>query len=238
MKCSMFAVSLGAVLALSSAVAVAEDVPSGDGFDYYLLSTQWVPGWCQAGSAGKSSATLDQAQACRADVSPLMFHGLWPERMDGSYPHDCHVVPPLDPQRLTFANPFKPYLANAVEFVDHEWGKHATCTPFYQPGSEQRDPAGYYRKVNQYFGDALARFRQIKVPQLDTVSDIVAIKQKFAELNPQYPAASQFATCDKDAQQNKYLSGVWLCVDKGLNAMACPAGLTRYENCQGAVMTR
>ncbi|TDR72029.1 ribonuclease T2 family protein [Paludibacterium purpuratum] len=231
-------VVVAGAMAVLSGLAMAADIPAGNGFDYYLLSTQWVPGWCQTGTAGKSGATLDPSQACGEKVAPLMFHGLWPERSDGSYPHDCHAVPPLDSTRLTFANPYRPYLKNAVEFVDHEWSKHATCTPFYQPGSEQSDAAGYYQRVNRYFGDAIAAYQKITVPALAAQSTVDAIKQRFAERNPQYPAAAQFATCDKDPQQKKFLTGLWLCVDTGLKAIACPAGLMKYENCQGEINTR
>jgi len=226
----------GALLAWSG-VLMAADMPTDTGFDYYLLSTQWIPGWCQSGTAGKSGADLDAAQACRADLPPLMFHGLWPERKDGSYPHDCHAVPPLDAARLTFANPYRAYLRNADAFVDHEWGKHGTCTPYYQPGSEAHDATGYYRQVNRYFGDALAVFEQIKTPTLTETASIEEIKQRFADLNPRYPVTAQFATCDKNPQQKKFLTGLWLCVDAGMKAIACPAGLMKYENCQGDVLT-
>jgi ribonuclease T2 len=223
--------ALACVLLGLSASAMA-----GGSFDFYLLATQWLPGWCRVGT-GKSGAEL-AAGACRSQQSPLLFHGLWPENLDGSYPQDCERVGALDPAKLAFANPYAGWLANASTFIDHEWSKHGTCSSYHRPGSETADPYGYYRGVNRYFSDALGVFGTLAAPTLPAVADSAAARQAFALRNAAWPERSILLTCAPDAGGRQVLTGFWLCADKALGARSCPAALQRYGCEEGEVLTR
>jgi ribonuclease T2 len=225
-----------AAFALSSPLATFAANPprAGGDFDFYLLATQWLPGWCRAGT-GKSGAELDAA-ACPARISPLLFHGLWPENTDGSYPQNCSTVGELDPAKLAFANPFANVLRNARTFVDHEWAKHGTCTPYYRVGSETTDPNAYYQGVNRYFSDALSRFGALTAPSLPAEANPAAIRRAFVRSNPAVPENSILLTCARETPDRRVLTGFWLCADKSLHAMACPAALQQY-GCDGETVS-
>ena len=63
---------------LANAAAKTEVVQFNNKFDFYLLATQWIPGWCEVGS-GQSGAIIDNLRACqqqsfeRATIL-LIFH--------------------------------------------------------------------------------------------------------------------------------------------------------------------
>lgn len=82
------------------------------------------------------------------------IHGLWPEYSDGSWPQFCnktdklnfnniqHLIPQIKKYWITCPE----YNNNESWFLEHEWSKHGTCTPFTQ---------------EQYFGTALALYQMM-----------------------------------------------------------------------------
>ncbi len=122
-----FAVLL-AVLAWQSGVLVRE-VPRGGAparFDFYLLALTLEPAFCEDGNTriGQCRA-LDAASFRR---TPLVLHGLWPERrQQNAYPRDCDG-PPLSLQPATRAA-LSRWMPGAREGLDrHEWRTHGTCS--------------------------------------------------------------------------------------------------------------
>jgi ribonuclease T2 len=167
-----------------------------------------------------------------------MFHGLWPENNDGSYPSSCSDVPSLDKDKLTFANPFVNYLSNANTFLNHEWSKHGTCSTHYLKNEESSNPQAYYRGVNRYFEGALAQYRQIKLPTFMLQITVSELQQQVHKRNPQIPLNSIMVMCDGNVQDEKYLTGLWFCSDKVSNKfIPCPAAVTKNA-CSGTILTR
>ena len=207
-------------------------------FDFYLLATQWIPGWCVVGT-GKSGVALDNGRACQQQASnPLMYHGLWPENNDGSYPLSCSTVGQLDTTQLTFANPFNDYLSNPQAFLDHEWAKHGTCSNYFTSGMESSDQSEYYRQVNHYFSSSIYLYQQIKLPTFALQISVANLRKQIHSLNPQILDDSIVVSCTKDLAKQQYFTGLWFCINKNLNKYtSCPANLLKAA-CKGVVLTR
>lgn len=221
----------------AATLATTESTPLSK-FDFYLLATQWIPGWCEVGS-GKSGANLDDLRACQQQVNrPLMFHGLWPESNNGTYPSFCSLVPKLDPSKLTFVNPFKNYLNNSDSFLDHEWNKHGTCSGHYTAGLEHNDPKEYYNQVNLYFSQSINIYQKIQIPTLSLELKTSELQTIIHKDNPTIPNEAILVLCNSDDRQQKYLTGLWFCTSKAHNKfIACPAALQKL-NCTGTMLTR
>lgn len=206
-------------------------------FDFYILSTQWIPGWCAVGT-GKSGADLDETHACQQQVSqPLMYHGLWPENSNGTYPADCSAVPELNTAKLSFNNPFSSYLSNVDSFINHEWSKHGTCSSYYYAGLESVNEREYYQQVNNYFTKSIALYKNISLATFNFKSSAESIQQQIHRLNPQIPVKSIMVMCDKD-QNTQFLTGLWFCVSKSDNKFInCPNALLK-SSCNGTLLTR
>jgi ribonuclease I len=223
---------------LANAAAKTEVVQFNNKFDFYLLATQWIPGWCEVGS-GQSGAIIDNLRACQQQVNrPLMFHGVWPENNDGSYPSFCSLVPKLDPTKLTFANPFKNYLSNANDFLDHEWNKHGTCSNHYSSGLEHNNSNEYYTQINLYFTQGLNLYQKIQIPTLDLELKTTELQAIINKENSQIPSDAILVMCDSDHHQQQYLTGLWFCTNKAQDKfIPCPLPLQKNA-CTGTVITR
>lgn len=206
-------------------------------FDFYILATQWIPGWCAVGT-GKSGADLDETHACQQQVNqPLMYHGLWPENNNGTYPADCSVVPELDTTKLSFHNPFDSYLSNSASFLNHEWSKHGTCSNYYYAGQESSNQQEYYQQVNDYFTKSISLYKNINLATFSFKLSAESIQQQIHRLNPQIPVKSILVMCDKD-QDSQFLTGLWFCVNKSNDKFIhCPAALLK-TSCNGTLLTR
>ncbi len=207
-------------------------------FDLYILATQWMPGWCVVGS-GASGAVLDTLNTCqKQNNSPLMYHGLWPENNDGSYPANCYNVEKINKNKLNFTNPFNGYLLNADEFINHEWSKHGTCSNFYTPGMENANPEKYYQQLNNYYEQSLRLTNEIKLKVFPLLVNTKLIRQQIHTLNPRIPTTSILVICDADQYQQKYLTGLWFCLDKPHDHyIPCPPNVMKLS-CSGELLTR
>jgi ribonuclease T2 len=154
----------------------------------------------------------------------LTIHGLWPNNDDGSYPQNCSDekfdLSNLQPIRdeLEQQWPNIKALANStshVEFWEHEWSKHGTCT-----GLSQLD----------YFSHALKKL----IPTPSIMKD--AEKQhSFVTKNDLlkfYDGAQRAAlVCNKG-----YLSEVRVCHQKETDGdvggrIDCPQSILREASC-------
>ncbi len=206
-------------------------------FDFYILSTQWIPGWCAVGT-GKSGAELDDTHACQQQVSqPLMYHGLWPENSNGTYPADCSAVPPLNTAKLSFSNPFDSYLSNSASFLNHEWSKHGTCSNYYYAGLESASEQEYYQQVNHYFSKSIALYKEINLATFSFKLSAESVQQQIHNLNPQIPIKSIMVMCDRD-NDAQFMTGLWFCVNKSTDKFInCPSILLK-TSCKGRLLTR
>lgn len=86
--------------------------------------------------------------------SDFTIHGLWPDYKDGTYPQYCNNSSKLNfdnikdllPQIRKYWITCPQYNNSEKWFLEHEWSKHGTCTPFTQ---------------SQYFSTALALYQML-----------------------------------------------------------------------------
>ena len=183
----------GAQVRESSRMEMRSTVQAGAGFDFYLLNLSWSPEFCHS---------HPDAAEC-AEHARFVLHGLWPERMDGSYPENCSDAPgPANPAQYADVYPEEGLL-------EHEWRAHGTCSGL---------------SADAFFGAARRAYEAVKIPgALATMTAQTSmtpdeITSAFAAANPGFAPGSVLVSCG-----HNYLTAVEVCVDKSLKPMACPA---------------
>lgn len=182
----------------SRATDAGNTLPTGSGFDFYVLSLSWSPSYCEA--EGEEA----NRQQCKA-VRPYAFvvHGLWPQYERG-YPQDCETAEPkvADETLRTLYD-----IVPSAGLIRHEWRKHGTCS-----GLSQSDYFEVLRKARQAVQVPKEFFR---LQQYRTVvpSDV---ETSFLQSNPGMGAAGIAVTCDK-----RYLREVRICMTRELAFRDC-----------------
>lgn len=184
----------------TSAPTPASDLPVGSGFDFYVLSLSWSPGYCS--SQGERA---NRQQCAVADPFGFVVHGLWPQLDDG-YPEFCDLREPAQVDRQLAQSMFD--IMPSRGLIDHQWKKHGSCS-----GLSQAD----------YFAVTRAAFEKIRMPDTylerdDTGRERPAdVEQAFIDANA-IPAQSIAVTCDR-----RFLRDVRICLSKDLkNFVPCP----------------
>jgi ribonuclease T2 len=109
-------------------------------FDFYVMSMSYQPEFCYQ---NRHSHWPGCSHPLDFWKSHLTIHGLWPEYQDGSYPASCSTEPfdnttvaPLETQMLRYwpnvKYDYKSDGKNYLEFWEHEWSKHGTCSGLSQ----------------------------------------------------------------------------------------------------------
>lgn len=167
----------------------AED--SNASFDYYLLNLSWSPEFCY---------THPDAAEC-AEHRAFVLHGLWPQRLDGSYPEHCSDQPgPQDPARFRDLYP-------DAGLLRHEWATHGTCSGL--------DP-------DTFFSEARSATKSLRIPsELTSLNHQIAMPPEaivslILASNPSLPRASLALSCG-----NNFLTAVEVCLSKQLQPISC-----------------
>ena len=166
-------------------------------FDSYVLSLSWSPQYC-AGERGGGSPECDGSRSYG-----FVLHGLWPEAVQESDSQHC-LGPSFDAASITGE------LRDAMpgdRLIEHEWATHGTCTGMSQEA---------------YFRTALRAYRMVnipaafKAPAAREETTPAAVRQQFAETNPDFPADA-FALKD----EGRFLAEVRVCLTTDLKPRAC-----------------
>jgi ribonuclease T2 len=172
-------------------------------FDYYLLSLSWSPEYCR----DPQHLNRDPGQCAEGRRFAFVTHGLWPNNNRPPHPNRCAPKSPLAADLKNQMLQFMPSPA----LIQHEWDVHGTCS-----GLNQQD----------YFSRIRAAFRKIIIPEVyrqpeqDLRIPADQIRRDFLKANAAIPAASMKLDCG-----GQYLREVRICLDKDLNARACPAAI-------------
>jgi ribonuclease T2 len=168
-------------------------------FDFYVLSLSWSPQHC-ATSRGRGDRN-DDIQCAPGRLYDFVLHGMWPQYEQG-WPQDCNTEP-VDRGTVDSMLDIMP----SAQLVRHEWSKHGTCS-----GLTAKD----------YFEDARAAFRSIKIPDpykhpdLQVVTTPAELRQRFAEANPAFPENGFAVVCS-----GRFLQEVRACLTTDFEPRAC-----------------
>lgn len=177
--------------AISGAVEQRAALPTGSGFDYYILNLSWSPEFCYS---------HPDAAEC-ASHSTFVLHGLWPQNNDGSYPENCsNASGPADPAA------FKDIYPDAG-LLEHEWHTHGTCSGLNADAFFATARAAVHSVVIPHKLATLAT---------QTSMSATGVMDLFMEDNPRIPRESLAVSCG-----HNYLTAVEVCLDKGLHPIQC-----------------
>ncbi|KAL7500096.1 hypothetical protein ACHAWT_009058 [Skeletonema menzelii] len=193
---------------------------SDNSFDFYVFSMTYQPEFCVHKD--------QQPEGCHHPKQiwdRLTIHGLWPNNNDGSYPQNCsnekfdlsNLQPIREELEQKWPNIQAPSsnTARHVDFWEHEWGKHGTCS-----GLSQLD----------YFSHALKEL--IPTPSIVTDAEEQHAVVKKDDLLAAYGGAQLVVlVCEKG-----YLSEVRVCHQKEADGnvgerMECPETILRESSC-------
>ena len=166
-------------------------LPTGSGFDYYLLNLSWSPEFCYS---------HPDAAECAAHYT-FVLHGLWPQNNDGTYPENCSNAPgPADPAAYKDIYPDQ-------NLLEHEWKTHGTCSGL--------QPDGYFATARTALRSIAIPQRFESLTRQISMSP-TQIMDAFMVANPRVPRESLAVSCG-----NNYLTAVEICLDKTLHPIQC-----------------
>ena len=179
----------------------ASSVPTGSGFDFYVLSLSWSPSWClENDPAGRTM------QCSSRNDHGFIVHGLWPQNEEG-YPEFCRTrhadrVPDALGRSLFDIMP-------SMGLIGHEWRKHGTCS-----GLGQED----------YFAVLRAAREKLKIPpalqrvEQSRRTSPADIEAQLTAANPGLRPDALAVTCAAGR-----IDEVRICFEKDLSFRACRA---------------
>ncbi|HEY2468134.1 MAG TPA: ribonuclease T2 [Terracidiphilus sp.] len=166
-------------------------VPTGSGFDFYLLNLSWSPEFCYSHPS---------AAEC-ASHSTFVLHGLWPQNNNGTYPENCSNAPgPSDPSAFADIYP-------EASLLEHEWHAHGTCSGLSADAFFTTARTAFHSVVIPHQLQSLTRQASMSPNQ---------VMNLFMEDNPKIPRESLAVSCG-----NNYLTAVEICLDKTLHPVQC-----------------
>jgi ribonuclease T2 len=188
-------------------------LPTGEGFDFYVLSLSWSPSYCEA-----EGEDANRQQCAAARPYAFVVHGLWPQ-FERGYPQDCATGEPDVPnETLRTLYDIMP----SAGLIRYQWKKHGRCTNMGQ---------------DDYFTVLRAARDKIVIPaefhRLDGYKTIDPgeAERSFLQSNQGLPASGLAVTCDR-----RYLREVRICMTKELGFRPCPEVDRRACRLPAAVM--
>ncbi len=172
----------------------------------YTLALIWLPENCRKGGSPGADA-LD----CRAGAgrSGFVLHGLWPDGEGKDWPQWCAPARPLSAATLRAHYCATP----STQLAQHEWTKHGTCMPGYDP--------------DRYFAASRGLFASLTMPNLRALSyrrpTRGAVQRAFAAANPGMTADM----INLNVNKGGWLEEAWVCLDRRMRRTACPAPIGR-----------
>lgn len=199
------AIALAALIALAACdarqAADTDEVPVGDGFDFYVLALSWSPSYCAA-EGDRANRTQ-----CHSDADyGFIVHGLWPQ-FERGWPEFCGTdqTQSISPQQVRAMEDIMP----SAGLMRHQWTKHGSCS-----GLSQDD----------YFAVTRHAFERVALPETlvdrtqPEMLDPDAIEAAFRQSNATLPASAIAVTCDRQR-----LREVRICLSRDLaDFTACP----------------
>ena len=200
--CALASAALAACLVLASSASAGTSAPAevaSGGFDFYVFTLSWSPGFCDTSGESKSPEQCGVGSGLG-----FVVHGLWPDNRYAADPADCGnaFVPPAA-LRMTLGVYPNSGLAR------YEFEKHGTCTGY--------SPEAYFGAVN-YLREQIVTPAVLTAPHAALRMSPDEIEQAFIRDNANLHADNMAVTCSRGE-----LIDVRLCVAKDMRAFAvCP----------------
>jgi len=183
-------------------------------YDFFLLVMQYAPALCSDGTFKKCPSTL---------ITNFTLHGLWPERIDGSYPQHC-TNDKFDPSQVTsIETELDTYWLSLngpnPSFWAHEYETHGTCAKDVLPTE-----LGFFNTTLSL------RTTYDITPALAAAGITPSSTKSFTrnEFDTAILNAFGFSilpACDSSG----YLTGATVCISKQFKIMSC--GSVTYGKC-------
>lgn len=174
-------------------------LPSGHGFERYILALSWSPSWCAENDPDGGDAQCDSRRAYG-----FIVHGLWPDS-DGERLEFC---PSREPDRVPDSIVKRHFdIMPSAGLMGHQWRKHGTCS-----GLDQR----------AYFDTVAAAFARIKIPEPLERGDRgsrmspQSVEAAFLKANPALKPGAIGVTCGSGR-----IEEVRICFSPTLDIIAC-----------------
>lgn len=200
--------ALAALLSTTPAAGQTRNEPRGKvgEFDFYVLALSWSPEFCSDARSGSK-----QEQCGDGRRFAFVVHGLWPQYQKG-WPQFCPTGAKVPSATIDRALPMMP----SRGLIRHAWQKHGSCSGL---------------PPEKYFSATREAFNTVRIPEMfrQPLAQIThtpaQVYEAFAKTNPDPGQAAFRLQC-----RGRYLSEVWVCMDKDLKLIACPKSLR--ANCR------
>jgi len=183
----------------TTAASVPSNLPSGNGFDFYVLALSWSPAYCLIEGAGANQ------QQCAEDRDlRFVVHGLWPQ-FESGYPEYCSTG---EPERVPSALG-REYsdIVPSVGLMGHQWRKHGSCS-----GLSQTD----YFRVLRAASDRVTVPADFSMSNLPVQMGAMDAEAAFAAANPGMAGDGIAISCARGM-----LREVRICLTPSLKFRAC-----------------
>jgi ribonuclease T2 len=192
-----------AVLLVASACAPSasqqQELPTGDGYDFFVLSLSWSPSYC---AAEGSDANRQQCGTGRDHA--FVVHGLWPQ-FESGWPEFCDSPEPARVPDATVRQILD--VMPSAGLVGHQWRKHGSCA-----GMSQQDYFSVVRAARDRINIPTRFARSAKRVEIEP-DDVEA---DFIAANPTMPEDGIAVTCD-----GRFVREVRICMTKELEFRSC-----------------
>lgn len=192
-----------AVLLVASACAPSasqqQELPTGDGYDFFVLSLSWSPSYC---AAEGSDANRQQCGTGRDHA--FVVHGLWPQ-FESGWPEFCDSPEPARVPDATVRQILD--VMPSAGLVGHQWRKHGSCA-----GMSQQDYFSVVRAARERINIPTHFARSAKRVEIEP-DDVEA---DFIAANPTMPEDGIAVTCD-----GRFVREVRICMTKELEFRSC-----------------
>lgn len=178
---------------------------STGGFDFYVMSLSWSPGFC-ATAVGRN----DDLQCGSGRRFAFVLHGLWPQYERGGWPQNCSAEA-LDHGIIDSMLPIMP----SPRLVAHEWTRHGTCSGL--------SPKVYFKKAAQAF-NSINIPQRYKAPLRQITVNPDQLRHEFAVANPKFGDRGIAVLCSGNG---RYLQEVRACLTKDLEGRPCTTEVLR-----------
>ncbi|PRP81440.1 hypothetical protein PROFUN_10970 [Planoprotostelium fungivorum] len=178
-------------------------------WDYLLYVARWA-------------GTVSEGKRLPSYIDSWTLHGIWPQRLDGSWPSFCSrdefnktVILDL---YMELETAWYDYRGDGYQFWKHEWDKHGTCA--------ETDPL--IGNERGFFQTAINLHKQMAVKKMLTSKGIVpSDTQQYQTADIKRDIKSLFGVnavlgCSKSHMGNS-INDLLFCFDNTLKLMECPS---------------